>query len=69
MSQAEEIFKSNDKVKQMEISHLAANAAMHLGQWDKLSVYTEQVNNDELDKPFWKAAVCISKGQLEEAKV
>jgi len=27
------------------------------------------VNAEELDKPFWKAAVCISKGQLDEAKI
>ena len=42
---------------------------MHLGLWDKLATYNEQVNAEDLDKPFWKAAVCISKGQLEEAKV
>ncbi|CAD8184910.1 unnamed protein product [Paramecium octaurelia] len=69
ISQAEEIFRSNEDAKQKEIAHLAANAAMHLGQWDKLATYNEQVNAEESDKPFWKAAVCISKGQLDEAKI
>ncbi|CAD8130880.1 unnamed protein product [Paramecium sonneborni] len=41
---------------------------MHLGQWDKLATYNEQVNAEESDKPFWKAAVYISKGQLQKYK-
>lgn len=60
--------QSTLKHKQMEIAHLAANAAMHLGQWEKLELYTTQVSNDNDEKPFWTAAVHIAKNNLEEAK-
>lgn len=48
---------------------MAANAAMHLGQWDKLEKYNEKVAAENLDKPLWTAAIMIHKNDLESAKI
>ena len=47
---------------------MACNAAMHLGQWDKLDKYNQLVQ-DGGDRTLCSAAVCISRNELDEAKL
>ena len=47
---------------------MASNAAMHLGQWDKLERFTEKVGPENPDKPLWNAALAIHKNDLDNAK-
>ena len=43
---------------------------MHLGQWEKLEKYNEKVGGEGGDnKSFWNAAICITKNDLDNAKV
>ncbi|KRX06464.1 Rapamycin-binding domain [Pseudocohnilembus persalinus] len=54
--------------QQKEIVHLAANAAMNLGSWDKLEKCVKQLPNENTDKEFWQAAVCINQKKYFEAR-
>jgi FKBP12-rapamycin complex-associated protein len=47
--------------------HLAANAAMNLGQWDKLEKYVAKIT-DHADKDFWLASINIHKNCFDEAR-
>jgi hypothetical protein len=48
---------------------LAANAAMHLGEWEKLEKYNKMVGVEGSDHFFWKAAIAIHSNDLEDAAV
>ena len=48
--------------------HLAANAAMNLGYWDKLQKYVQYID-DSQDKNFWQAAINIHNNKFEDSKV
>ena len=47
--------------------HLAANAAMNLGYWDKLGKYVNQVD-EQTDKLFWTTCIQINELKFEEAR-
>ena len=64
--------------------HLAANAAMNLGKWDKLEKYVSKLDTDKdrildksqdlnqdlnQDKKFWQAAININNGKFDEARI
>ncbi|EAS01249.1 phosphatidylinositol 3- and 4-kinase family protein (macronuclear) [Tetrahymena thermophila SB210] len=73
LSDWEQLIKNtqeeNNPEHRKQVMHLAANAAMNLGNWELLENFCDNLpEENSQDKQFWQAAISISKGQYEEAK-
>lgn len=50
--------------------NLAANAAMNLGEWDKLETYLDKIDDKQSQEfHFWNAAIKINLKQYDNAKL
>ena len=64
--------KADDDEIKLNISLILSKAALNLGEWDKLKLYTSKIKSieegDIYEENFFKAIISINESQYEEAK-
>ena len=58
----------SDDEKKKQLVSMAADAALHLNDWQKFEVYAEKSDQSIDDKNFLSALVSLKHGKLEEAR-
>lgn len=59
--------RQEDFEKRKQVAHMAADAALHLNEWDKFERYIEKIEDTNENKTLLNAVLSLKKNKLDEA--